>query len=81
MATTETTGQGDEILSEFLERETQRISFCDPNHVVSGGKSAPLLPEHLAHEALDPVALMRTADLPRYGDPQPRRLQRIGLGS
>ncbi len=81
MATVEPSGQRDEVLAELLEGEAHCISFCDPHHVVARRKVATLLPEHFAHQALDPIALMRAANLPRYGDPQPRGLQRGVLGS
>lgn len=38
-----------------------------------------LLAKHLARQALDAVALMSAADLPSYGDPQPRGSQRRRL--
>ncbi len=75
----EPTSEGDEVAAQFFEREAQRVSFCDQHHVVARGKMSPLLAKHLAHQALDAVALMSAADLPRYGDPQPRGSQRWRL--
>ncbi len=75
----EPTSQRHEVAAQFFERKAQRVSFCDQHHVVARGKMSPLLAKHLAHQALDAVALMSAADLPGYGDPQPRRSQRWGL--
>lgn len=40
---------------------------------------SPLLAKHLARQALDAVALVSTADLPGYGDPEPGGWQRRRL--
>lgn len=80
MLTAEPLGQLDEVAAQLLEREAQSVPFCDPHHVVARRKMAPLLTEDLAHQALDPVPLMGSADLPRYGDSQPRGSQRWSLG-
>ena len=74
-ASSEPSSKSHEIFAKSLERNLERVAFGYEHHVEPGRKSRPLLAKHLAHQALDPVAFVRPADLPSNGDAQACRPQ------